>query len=144
MTVYGNLDSGVSLHGIFHFVEEPDGLVSVSYAVNTLEAELSTPGIKSSIKSVLGVQEEVPLNPDIAASYLAKSALDELHKLGVTTLPPSGHGIGEQISNKSFAGGPSPNLHPTSPIDSSGIQPADEIEVGAHNLKRVKREEDID
>ena len=89
-TVYGNLDNRVSLHGIFHFVEEPDGLVSVSYAVHTLEAELSTPGIKASIRSVLGVQEQVPLNPDIASSYLAKSALDELCKLGVTTLPISG------------------------------------------------------
>ena len=85
-TVFGHLDTKSSLYGIFHC----EGSVSVSYAFHTIEAEMETNGIKASIKSMLGVQEQVYLSPYMTTSHLAKSSLEELRKLGVTDLQISG------------------------------------------------------
>ena len=89
-TVFGHLDTKSSLYGIFHCVQESEGSVSVSYAFHTIEAEMATQGIKASIKSMLGVQEQVYLSPYKTTSHLAKSSLEELHKLGVTVVKQSG------------------------------------------------------
>lgn len=83
-TIYGDLDEKVSLFGFFHFVEESDGLVSMSYAVHTLEAEMATPGITSRIINLQGVHDNLSLTSDRTSDYLANSALEELRKMGVT------------------------------------------------------------